>query len=120
MLEQKLSKMNLEDEPQKPKEQVTVGNQQRKIKTVARKTAQGKAKQVENAATAKKDKALFKATLKNKSEYVVEGGGDPNDSDWESVEEDYPHVKLEELLENMTIHDKNEAESDEEESKVQN
>jgi hypothetical protein len=54
---------------------------------------------------------MFKATLKKCNE---------EDSDWESVEEDFPHVKLEELLGNLTLDDgpkvKN-HDSDEEEKK---
>jgi len=59
---------------------------------------------------------LFKATLKDKNELKREGNED--DSDWESVEEDFPHVKLEELLENLTITDTKNKEEDEEETKV--
>lgn len=87
--------------------------------TVPRKTAQGKAKQAENKAVQKKEKDLFKATLKDKKELAAEGGNE-EDSDWESVEEDFPHVKLEELLENLTINDtKNNPEVEEEETKDQ-
>lgn len=43
---------------------------------------------------------MFKATLKKKDE--------DDDSDWESVEEDYPHVRLEELLDNLTLDGGNE------------
>ena len=51
-----------------------------------------------------KDQALFKATLKKKNELVKADGGD-SESDWESVEEDYPHVRLEELLDGLKIDD---------------
>ena len=39
---------------------------------------------------------------------------DDDDSDWEDVEEDFPHVKLSELLENLTL----EVGNNEEENKV--
>jgi hypothetical protein len=45
--------------------------------------------------------AMFKATLKKAAE-KAEG----QDSDeWEDVEEDFPMVKLEELMENLKIDD---------------
>ena len=53
---------------------------------------------------------MFKATLKK-----VEGDG--SDDEWEDVEEDFPHVKLEELLDNLKLDSGDEHASDEEESK---
>ncbi len=38
---------------------------------------------------------MIKATLKDKSSAAKEG--DDDDEGWESVEEDYPHIKLDEL-----------------------
>ena len=43
---------------------------------------------------------MFKASFKKKNK-VAEGEDD--DSDWESVEEDFPHVKLSELLDGLTL-----------------
>ena len=61
--------MNLdEQEKQEPETTIVDSNDQKKIKTVARKTAQGKAKQAENKAVQKKEKELFKATLKDKKD----------------------------------------------------
>ena len=51
---------------------------------------------------------MFKATLKKED----------SDDDWEDVEEDFPHVRLEELLDNLKIDDPNEQSSEEEESKI--
>jgi len=48
-----------------------------------------------------KEQALFKATLKKENKEGEEGSGD----EWEDVEEDFPHVKLEELLDNLKIDD---------------
>jgi hypothetical protein len=42
---------------------------------------------------------LFKASLKTKGE-VADAD---DDSDWEDVEEDYPGVKLSELLDGLTL-----------------
>ena len=55
-----------------------------------------------------KEKALFKATLKKED----------SGSDWDDVEEDFPHVRLEELLDNLKIDDPNEHVSEEEETKI--
>ena len=55
---------------------------------------------------------LFRATLKK----TVKAGGEKDDEDWEdnesgeSVEGDFPHVKLEELLDNLKLDDPNEIE----------
>ena len=58
---------------------------------------------------------MFRATLKK---------GNEDDSDWEDVEEDFPHVKLEELLANLKLDDgpkkpqsDSEDDNDEEEKK---
>lgn len=50
----------------------------------------------EAEAKRKKEMALFKATLKK---------NDDSADEWEDVEEDFPHVKLEELLDNLKIDD---------------
>lgn len=46
-----------------------------------------------------KEKALFKATLKKS--IANEGDNGESDDDWEDVEEDFPHVKLDELLDGI-------------------
>merc|ERR1719240_989987 len=57
---------------------------------------------------------ILKANLKDqKTEKDID---DDNDSDWESVEEDAPVVKLEELLANMQIQDDKEDDDDDDES----
>ena len=53
---------------------------------------------------------MFKATLKKQEE----------DSDWESVEEDFPHVKLEELLANLKLDDGPKVESEDEDEEKKN
>ena len=54
---------------------------------------------------------LLNANLKNQKE--DKAVDDDDDSDWESVEEDAPVVKLEELLANMQIQDDKEDDGDE-------
>ena len=85
-----------------------VAGQERKIVKAARKTDQGKQNEKEAEAARKKNELMFKATLKQEE-----------DSDWESVEEDFPHVKLEELLANLKLDDgpKVQSDSGEEEKK---
>lgn len=86
----------------------TVSGKDRKVVKAARKTAQGKQNEGQAEAARKKDELMFKATLKKQEE----------DSDWESVEEDFPHVKLEELLANLKLDDGPKVESsDSEEEK---
>ena len=79
---------------------VEMGGQQRKVVTGDRKTDKGKQSAKEAEEKRKKEKALFKATLKKQAK-------DENDDDeWESDnEEDFPHVKLEELLDNLKLDD---------------
>jgi hypothetical protein len=43
----------------------------------------------------------------------VANPGDEDDDDWEDVEGDFPHVKLEELLDNLRIDDGTVDEGDE-------
>lgn len=97
---------------------VVAGNE-RKIVQGNRKTAVGKHKQEEVEKQRLKDKALFKATLKKKNKTTNEKGDDVDDgSDWESEEEDFPHVRLDELLDELTLDDKPKViDSDEEEAK---
>ena len=77
------------------KGQAKVAGKERKILKAARKTDQGKQNEKDAETNRKKNELLFKATLKKQDE----------DSDWESVEEDFPHVKLEELLANLKLDD---------------
>ena len=76
--------------------QAKIGGQDRKIVTAERKTKQGKEQMVKAETDRVKDKKLFKATLKK-----TESDG----SSWEDIEEDFPHVRLEELLDNLRIDD---------------
>lgn len=90
-LESRIGGMSLEDKgPSK---------EGRVIKKAVRKTAEGKESAVKAERQRQKNKLLLKANLKDKK---TEKEGD-DDSDWESVEEDAPVVKLEELLANMNI-----------------
>jgi hypothetical protein len=66
------------------------------VVAVGRKTKEGKAEKKEAELKRLKEKALFKATLKK---------ADDSADDWDDVEEDFPHVKLEELLDNLKIDD---------------
>lgn len=59
---------------------------------------------------------LLKANLKDKKAEQ----DDDDDSDWESVEEDAPVVRLEELLANMNIEGKNDEEYDDEDDDEDN
>lgn len=120
--------MNLEEQPAaKTETKAVVGGKERKVAKVERKTKEGKVKQKESQEARVKEDQLIKATLKQKQ------GEDAGDSDgWESVEEDFPHIKLDELknleeqLANMKIQkddeDEEEAEDgdmgDEEEKEV--
>ena len=113
-LEKQLAGLKIETEPKKSpigealdKGSATIAGQERKLVKAARKTTKGKQNSEVSESQRIKDKELFKATLKK-----------DDDSDWESVEEDFPHVKLEELLANLKLDDGPKVEhSDEEESK---
>jgi hypothetical protein len=74
-----------------------VSGKERKVVAVDRKTSAG----IESAKNAEiqrqKEKALFKATLKKQPN---QAHGD-DDDEWEDVEEDFPHVKLDELLDGL-------------------
>jgi len=56
---------------------------------------------------------IFKASLKKKTD-----GGEDEDSDWESVEEDYPGVKLSELLDGLTLEVKGDDDDEDDEDYV--
>jgi len=90
-----------------------VGGQVRKVVKVKRVTDESKAEQKRQQAIRKKDADIFKASLKKKEQV---GGEADDDSDWESVEEDYPGVKLSELLDGLTLEvkDHNEGDADDE------
>lgn len=68
-----------------------VGGEERTVTKAVRKTKEGRERQAESEETRKREEALIQATLKqkNKDESDEEG--------WESVEEDYPHIKLDDL-----------------------
>lgn len=63
---------------------------------------------METEAERLKSERMIKATMKTKQDHK-----DGEGSDWESAEEDYQHIKLEDLLSEMQIKDSKE-ESDEE------
>lgn len=97
-LEKKLAGMNLE-ESKKSQVQAAidtgkgkVGKDERKIVKGARKTDQGRQKHAESEEARKREEALIKATLKEKGEK-----DDDDEDGWDSVEEDFPHIKLDDL-----------------------
>jgi hypothetical protein len=57
-----------------------------------RKTDDSRLKHAESEESRKREEALIKATLKDKEEK----GADDEDG-WDSVEEDFPHIKLDDL-----------------------
>jgi len=67
-----------------------------------RKTKKGQALNKEELEKQRKEKALFKATLKREGKQTNSDSEEDEDN-WESAEEDFPHVKLEELLDNLKI-----------------
>ena len=95
--------MTLED--QKPSKEGRV------MKKAVRKTAEGKESAVKAEKQRQKNQLLLKANLKDKKT----DNKDDDDSDWESVEEDAPVVRLEELLANMNIQGQDDDEDDENE-----
>jgi len=101
-----------------------VGNQERKIATATRKTKDGKERQAESEENRRREEALIKATLKEKSAAAKDG--DDDDEGWESVEEDYPHIKLDDLkdlatqLAGMNIEGGDDDEEDDEEDLGEN
>lgn len=98
-LEKKLAGMNLTAEEAKvsavqaglDRGKAKVGGEERTVTKAVRKTKEGRERQAESEETRKREEALIQATLKqkNKDESDEEG--------WESVEEDYPHIKLDDL-----------------------
>lgn len=83
---------------------IKVGTETRKVVTGSRKTKEGALSKQQEAAKERKEKALFLATLKKKRECNADDD-DASGEEWEDVEEDFPHVKLEELMENLKIDD---------------
>ena len=87
--------------------EATVAGQTRKVVKARRTTDSGQRELQKQEALRKKDSDLFQASLKKKKANerrqaaAVEGSED--ESDWESVEEDFPHVKLSELLDGLTL-----------------
>ena len=81
-----------------------VGGETRKVVTANRKTDKGKESKVEAERKRIQDKQLFKSTLKKEE-------GEEED-EWEDLEEDFPHMKLEELLDNLKLGD-DDSESEE-------
>lgn len=96
------------EETKKEKVKKDEVNNQRVLKKGVRKTNEGKEKENESKAKIEKNKLIMKANLKSKE--AIEDDG--SDEDWESVEEDAPVVKLEELLGNMKIEDSDEDDED--------
>ncbi len=70
-----------------------VGSEERRVAKASRKTQEGKQKQAETEEQRKKNEAIIKATLKQKGEK----GTEEDDEGWDSVEEDFPHIKLDDL-----------------------
>jgi hypothetical protein len=102
-LEKKLAGMSI-DESKKSKIQSEldngvskVGIEERRLAKGARKTDEGRLKHAESEEKRKKEEALIKATLKDKSEVPAD-----EDEGWDSVEEDYPHIKIDELKDLQT------------------
>ena len=80
-----------------------VGGQARKVVKAKRSTAESQAENRRQEALRKKDADLFKASIAQRKGAAPADGGD-DDSDWEEeVEEDFPHVKLSELLDGLTL-----------------
>jgi hypothetical protein len=79
------------------------------VKEAVRKTAIGKAISHQQEKNRFKSEQMIKANMKEKED---------GDESWESVEEDAPAIKLEDLLSNMKLDGGNEEEEeDDEESK---
>ena len=89
--------MGLDEESSQLKKELDAGKKgDREVKSGVRKTAIGKAAAHQQEKLRKQSEAIYKANLKGKDEVSSEG-------DWESVEEDAPVIRLEELLGNMKI-----------------
>ena len=96
-----------------------MGGQQRKVVKAKRSTDTALAEQKKKEAVRKKDADIFKASLKKKSQTQGAADGEDNESDWESVEEDYPGVKLSELLDGLTLEAPNMEEDDEDDAEYE-
>ena len=86
--------------------EATVAGQTRKVVKARRTTDSGQRELQKQEAVRKKDSDLFQASLKKKKSDArkqAAAEGSEEDSDWESVEEDFPHVKLSELLDGLTL-----------------
>lgn len=72
---------------------------------VKRQSEQAKLEQKKSEAVRKKDADIFKASLKPKKSAIdaTAAGELDDDSDWDDVEEDFPGVKLSELLDGLTL-----------------
>jgi hypothetical protein len=98
-LEKKLAGMNLEEQKKSQIQSAIdsgkgkVGKDERKIVKGARKTEEGRLKHAESEESRKREEALIKATMREKGEK----GEDEDDDGWDSVEEDFPHIKLDDL-----------------------
>jgi hypothetical protein len=98
-LEKKLAGMNLEEAKKSQIQSAIdagkgkVGKDERKIVQGARKTDEGRLKHAESEEARKKEEAIIKATLKDKNEK----GAEDDEDGWDSVEEDFPHIKLDDL-----------------------
>jgi hypothetical protein len=97
-LEKKLAGMNIEESKKSQVQSALdsgkgkVGKDERKVVKASRKTEEGRGKHAESEEARKREEALIKATLKEKGEK-----GDEDDDGWDSVEEDFPHIKLDDL-----------------------
>lgn len=74
-----------------------MGVEIRKVVSGERKTKAGQESAIHAEQQRQKEKALFKATLKKQP---AQAQGDDED-EWEDVEEDFPHVKMDELLDGL-------------------
>ena len=98
-LEKKLAGMNLEEAKKSQIQSAIdagkgkVGKDERKIVQGTRKTDEGRLKHAESEEARKKEEAIIKATLKDKNEK----GAEDDEDGWDSVEEDFPHIKLDDL-----------------------
>ena len=96
-IEKKLAGINLDDQAAQKKSSLQQNldegkHKDRKIAKGARKTKEGQERQAQSEEARRKEEAIIKATLKDKNE---KDGGDSEG--WESVEEDFPHIKLDDL-----------------------
>ena len=123
-LEKKLAGMSIEQQAADDKSKTQadldkgvtkVGSEERRVAKGSRKTQEGKQKQAETEEQRKRNEAIVKATLKQKGEK----GTEENDEGWDSVEEDFPHIKIDDLkdlasqLEGMKIEGGEDDEDDE-------